>query len=146
VPVDIIQLFSDQVYTPTRKEIRQLYHQINALIFDNKLKPFQNIKIMVKRKNWAHILCELSHKNKKSINLEISSTFPSYMIFVMTLCHEMIHGYQWFNYEKIDIGPTTLAHGKTFFELSEKFKMHHIKIQSSIGHDWIAYSKRKTKK
>lgn len=93
----------------SKKLITEWFNFFNSELFDNELYEFHNIQIKNDLKNWA--FC--SYRSGR-YELIINPYFPNGFIFCNVLSHEMIHMFQYSNYETMD-------HGKTFWCWKNKF-------------------------
>lgn len=84
---------------------------INRAVFNNAL-PIPS-KIVVRRLRGAWGLCW--GKRKGTCVITISSDIQSRKLFLETLCHEMVHQYQWLDKKSLD-------HGSSFREWKSYFR------------------------
>lgn len=137
--LDFSLLLKDAPYSPSRSSTRGAFSILNDLIFDGKVKPFQKINyIETTKHHWGSCLGNTSKTGIRFCNLTIMQIFPSFIIFITVLAHEMVHNYQWVEFGIAD-------HNKTFKDWKEKFESVHLKLEDTIGDDWIIYTRRKKK-
>jgi hypothetical protein len=118
----------DSPYKPTLKEVTLWFDYLNDLIFDGKLKKFRKVYRMDKSWDlWGE--CHGYDGQTRYCELVLCKEYPSKMLFIVTLAHEMVHSYTWQFKGKID-------HGKTFLEWREKFAKVHLPLTKTIGEDW----------
>lgn len=133
----ITLLHSDKPFKPTKKIIRDLFKIYNDLVFDGKLSQFRKIYFLSPKADhfgMTHARQSLRGRKVRFSVLGLSSEFPSFMIFVVTLLHEMVHAYQWKFCAMID-------HGPTFFDwqkiIEEKL---HMPLERNVGEKWAIFT------
>ena len=115
------ELASRNKYKTTYKDIKKYFNMINKVIFNNKLSPFNEIKIKKIYKDDSKKFCyglveiiERKRKGTRSYSLEMLPSYRNKKEFVDTLGHEMIHLYQMAN-----VGDTG-NHNKLFYSFRPK--------------------------
>ena len=109
-------------YSPTRKDVRRWHGILNQIIFGGIVPKFRNIEIKKVPGQFAAVLPKKKKKTKERYaDLEIDTEFEDFKSFIMILAHEMIHAWQWINFEK-------MPHGKTFFQWKEKLAEQEIPL------------------
>lgn len=100
----------------TERKVQFWFNVINAAIFDNRLPKFHEIEIG----NYKdfHALCEC---DDTTYTLKIKSKFENRKRFVEVIAHEMIHLYEWVEYQK-------MTHGKDFYEWKNKLKRYNLDL------------------
>jgi hypothetical protein len=96
----------------TERRVQIWFNIINTVIFKNELPKFTEIQITNCKQ--YHAMCECEGDQYK---LSINSAFESKKRFLEVMVHEMIHLYDWVNYEQMN-------HGKLFFSWREKTKKY----------------------
>jgi predicted SprT family Zn-dependent metalloprotease len=100
----------------TERKVQLWFNIINAAIFNNRLPKFHEIEIGSYRT--FHALCEC---DDATYTLKIKSKFESRKRFIEVIAHEMIHLYEWVEYEK-------MSHGKNFYEWKNKLKRYNLDL------------------
>lgn len=100
----------------TERKVQFWFNVINAAIFNNKLPKFHQIEIGTYKT--FHALCEC---DDTTYTLKIKSKFESRKRFVEVIAHEMIHLYEWVEYQK-------MTHGKDFYEWKDKLKRYNLNL------------------
>ena len=90
-------------YKTTFKDIKKFFKLINKHVFDNKLSPFNDIKIkQIKDREyprvWGQVVInDQERKGTRNYVLEMIPNYKNKKEFVDTLGHEMIHLFQMSN-------------------------------------------------
>ena len=90
-------------YKTTFKDIKKYFKIINKHVFDNKLSPFNDIKIkLIKDREyprvWGQVVInDQVRKGTRNFVLEMIPKYKNKQEFVDTLGHEMIHLFQMTN-------------------------------------------------
>ena len=90
-------------YKTTFKDIKKYFKLINQHVFDNKLSPFNDIKIkQIKDRQyprvWGQVVInDQERKGTRNYVLEMIPNYKNKKEFVDTLGHEMIHLFQMSN-------------------------------------------------
>ena len=90
-------------YKTTFKDIKKFFKLINKHVFDNKLSPFNDIKIkQIKDREyprvWGQVVInDQERKGTRNFVLEMIPKYKNKQEFVDTLAHEMIHLFQMSN-------------------------------------------------
>jgi len=100
----------------TERKVQFWFNVINAAIFDNRLPKFHEIEIG--NYKTFHALCEC---DDVTYTLKIKSKFENRKRFVEVIAHEMIHLYEWVEYQK-------MTHGKDFYEWKNKLKRYNLDL------------------
>lgn len=100
----------------TERKVQFWFNVINAAIFDNRLPKFHEIE--VGNYKAFHALCEC---DDTTYTLKIKSKFENRKRFVEVIAHEMIHLYEWVEYQK-------MTHGKDFYEWKNKLKRYNLDL------------------
>lgn len=115
------ELSTKSKYKTTYKDIKKYFNIINETVFDNKLSPFNDIKIKQIRDKKTYVygqvtICELKRKGTRIYTLEMLPEYKNKKDFVDTLGHEMVHLYQMAN-----LGDTG-NHNKIFYSFAPKLQ------------------------
>lgn len=109
-------------YKTTFKDIKSYFNLINETVFENKLSPFNDVKIKniqpIKGKGiWGQVVIyEWKRKGTRQYSLEMLPSYPTKDEFLNTLGHEMVHLYQMAN-----CGDTG-NHNALFYSFQPKLK------------------------
>ena len=111
-------------YYPNIHDIRKWSAILNELIFDSVVPKFYDINIKHFPNQMAACVPCVKTKDptKRVCKLEINPEFSDFKSFIIILCHELVHAWEWQTYGKC-------THGKTFFQWKERLKTHGIPLQ-----------------
>jgi hypothetical protein len=117
------QIHSPNPYFPNIHDIRKWHGILNELLFDGILPKFYDINIKKFSNQFAAVVPCVKTKspNERVCKLEINPEFTDFKSFIIILCHECIHQWQWHYCGKVD-------HGKSFFQWKERLKNHGIPL------------------
>ena len=123
------ELSTTRKYKTTYKDINKYFKMLNNAIFENKLSPFNQIKIKEIRDGRPGRYCygqvsilEWRRKGTRIYRLEMQPEYTTKRDFVDTLGHEMVHLYQMAN-----LGDTG-NHNKLFYSFAPKLKKVGLKL------------------
>lgn len=116
----------DASFKPTISDCREIFRNINRNVFNNELR-MPNFRLVKSEEFWGE--CSGDIDDPARCLIKINKSFPSKRLFVFALAHEMVHQWEWLNYEN-------MTHGKTFFVWREELKKYNIVLTRS-------YSKKK---
>jgi len=110
---------SRRKYKTTYKDIKKYFKIINEAVFENKLTPFNDVKIKEIRDKGLKcygqvVILEWKRKGTRVYNLEMLPYYKDIRDFMDTLGHEMVHLYQMSN-----LGDTG-NHNKLFYSFRPK--------------------------
>ena len=110
--------------SPSKHLVTRWTNILNKEIFNDKLYPFKVVEIKRKQDCYADYT---GHCKKGYLfgELSISKTFINKTYFIWTLAHEMVHQWQWMEYEKVN-------HGKSFMKWKSKLNQFEIPLGVSI--------------
>lgn len=118
-------------FHPTESDCKEWFGILNTLIFNDKLKPFDEFRIGRRRGVWArcqgcyHLDYGKEHVPTRSCYLEINNWLQSKQHFIKIMGHEMIHHHEW----TIDgVDEHYADHGATFQKWIPKMKKYKIDI------------------
>lgn len=112
--IESIHKEKDTFY-PTELQVTMWFRIINKTIFNNELKPFDEIVIKDMGDWWGCVYHDDEIKDSW-LHLHMHTEFANKLHFVNVLAHEMVHKWQ------LDINHDTGAHNKHFFSWRPKFK------------------------
>tara|TARA_Y100000114_G_C11754260_1_gene326012 strand:+ start:1022 stop:1435 length:414 start_codon:yes stop_codon:yes gene_type:complete len=106
-------------YTTTYKDIKKYFKLINAGVFENRLSPFNDVKIrdLTREKCVGQVVIhEQKRKGTRQYVLEMLPKYEDKPYFLDTLAHEMVHLYQMQN------AGDTGNHNDLFYSFVPKLK------------------------
>ena len=106
-------------YTTTYKDIQKYFKLINAGVFENRLSPFNDVKIrdLTREKCVGQVVIhEQKRKGTRQYVLEMLPKYEDKPYFLDTLAHEMVHLYQMQN------AGDTGNHNDLFYSFVPKLK------------------------
>ena len=108
---------SDKKYITTYKDIKKYFKYFNKILFEDKLNPFNDVKIKKMIKASGQCIENISyHKGTSFFVLEMMPRYKNKLEFLNTISHEMVHLWQQ------TIMKDTGNHNKIFFSFKSKFK------------------------
>ena len=108
---------SDKKYITTYKDIKKYFKYFNKILFEDKLNPFNNVKIKKVIKASGQCIENISYyKGTSFFVLEMMPRYKNKLEFLNTISHEMVHLWQQ------TIMKDTGNHNKLFFSFKLKFK------------------------
>lgn len=112
-------------YVPSKKVVQYWFNLINLEIFHGELPKFKEIELSPRRGYWGK--CEGYDDNGIFYwcILKLHDKFRSKHHFIEVLAHEMVHFYEWVNYNK-------MTHGKTFQEWKPILENYNINLTTEI--------------
>ena len=108
---------TNKQYITTYKDIKKYFKELNTLIFNNELSPFNQIEIKDLRREKCIgqvVTMEWKRKGTRIFKLEMMPKYSNKRDFMDTLVHEMVHLYQMVN--KGDTG----NHNEMFYSFEGK--------------------------
>jgi hypothetical protein len=108
---------TNKQYITTYKDIKKYFKELNTLIFNNELSPFNQIEIKDLRREKCIgqvVTMEWKRKGTRIFKLEMMPKYSNKRDFMDTLVHEMVHLYQMVN--KGDTG----NHNEMFYSFESK--------------------------
>jgi fumarate reductase subunit D len=98
---------------PTESLVRYWWGVLNAAVFYGRLhKP---VKVQIKGIRDSFAWAETNTKNKGRVNIRIQRSFPSRLLFLTILLHEMVHAWEHQHH-------TVMGHAKRFFAWKNRIK------------------------
>ena len=97
--------YFDAKFRPTIQDCRETFRSINRSIFNNELK-MPSFRLVYSKEFWGE--CRGDINDQSRVLIKMNKSFLSRRLFINTLAHEMVHQWEWLNYEN-------MTHGKTFF-------------------------------
>ena len=108
---------SDKKYITTYKDIKKYFKYFNKILFEDKLSPFNDVKIKKMIKASGQCIENISYyKGTSFFVLEMMPRYQNKLEFLNTISHEMVHLWQQ------TIMKDTGNHNKLFFSFKLKFK------------------------
>ena len=108
---------SDKKYITTYKDIKKYFKYFNKILFEDKLSPFNDVKIKKMIKASGQCIENISYfKGTSFFVLEMMPRYKNKLEFLNTISHEMVHLWQQ------TIMKDTGNHNKLFFSFKLKFK------------------------
>ena len=108
---------SDKKYITTYKDIKKYFKYFNKILFEDKLNPFNDVKIKKMIKASGQCIENISYyKGTSFFVLEMMPRYKNKLEFLNTISHEMVHLWQQ------TIMKDTGNHNKIFFSFKSKFK------------------------
>jgi hypothetical protein len=108
---------SDKKYITTYKDIKKYFKYFNKILFEDKLSPFNDVKIKKVIKASGQCIENISYyKGTSFFVLEMMPRYKNKLEFLNTISHEMVHLWQQ------TIMKDTGNHNKLFFSFKLKFK------------------------
>jgi len=108
---------SDKKYITTYKDIKKYFKYFNKILFEDKLSPFNDVKIKKMIKASCQCIENISYyKGTSFFVLEMMPRYKNKLEFLNTISHEMVHLWQQ------TIMKDTGNHNKLFFSFKLKFK------------------------
>ena len=108
---------SDKKYITTYKDIKKYFKYFNKILFEDKLSPFNDVKIKKMIKASGQCIENISYyKGTSCFVLEMMPRYKNKLEFLNTISHEMVHLWQQ------TIMKDTGNHNKLFFSFKLKFK------------------------
>jgi len=110
-------------YYTTEEDCMKWFRIINREVFDNTLKPVDEIDIRWRRGAHAYYesIIDIDDSDYLLTRLCMNKRYSSKKFFVEVLAHELVHHYQFLNYRKAD-------HGDTFMEWTEAFNKKGLRL------------------
>lgn len=108
---------TNKQYITTYKDIKKYFKELNTLIFNNKLSPFNQIEIKDLRREKCVgqvVTMEWKRKGTRIYKLEMMPKYSNKRDFMDTLVHEMVHLYQ-----MVNLGDTG-NHNEMFYSFESK--------------------------
>lgn len=112
-----LNMSTNKQYITTYKDIKKYFKELNTLIFNNQLSPFNQIEIKDLRREKCVgqvVTMEWKRKGTRIYKLEMMPKYSNKRDFMDTLVHEMVHLYQMVN--KGDTG----NHNEMFYSFESK--------------------------
>ncbi len=108
---------TNKQYITTYKDIKKYFKELNSLVFNSELSPFNQIEIKDLRREKCVgqvVTMEWKRKGTRIFKLEMLPKYSTKKDFMDTLVHEMVHLYQMVN--KGDTG----NHNEMFYSFEGK--------------------------
>lgn len=108
---------TNKQYITTYKDIKKYFKELNSLVFNSELSPFNQIEIKDLRREKCVgqvVTMEWKRKGTRLFKLEMMPKYCNKRDFMDTLVHEMVHLYQMVN--KGDTG----NHNELFYSFEGK--------------------------
>jgi hypothetical protein len=126
----LTKLHSAAPFKPSKRFIKECFHHFNQKVFDNELEIYKSIRWLgTTSRFYGRCHGMLSADDSYYWILEMSYEYPSFMVFVTTLLHEMVHAYQWMKLGEMN-------HGVSFFKWKRKIERVHFTLERKIGKRW----------
>lgn len=112
-----LNMSTNKQYITTYKDIKKYFKELNTLIFNNKLSPFNQIEIKDLRREKCVgqvVTMEWKRKGTRIYKLEMMPKYSNKRDFMDTLVHEMVHLYQ-----MVNLGDTG-NHNEMFYSFESK--------------------------
>ena len=110
--------YHDAKFRPSISDCREIFRQINRQVFNNELE-MPKFRLVYSKEFWGE--CVGSIDNQTSVTIKMNKSFLSRRLFINTMAHEMVHQWEWLNYEN-------MTHGKTFFLWRDQLKNFNITL------------------
>ena len=118
-------IIKDNIFKPTIADCREIFRNINRNVFNDELS-MPKFRLVTSADFWGE--CAGSLDDSGLCTIKLNKIFPSKRLFIVTMAHEMVHQWEWLNYE-------SMSHGKTFFVWRNELKKYNIPLNR-------AYSKK----
>lgn len=94
-------------YAPTIGEAKLWFRIINREVFNGEVQEFDEIEIRRRHGCWGE--CEGRHRPHKHCRLSLNHHMLSKKHFITVLAHEMVHNWEWMNFDR-------MTHGERFLQ------------------------------
>ena len=107
----LLESNDENIYETTREDVDRWFHILNRELFDNVLRPFDEIDIRWRRRSHAYYHCVHESDPKKPkyqyTKLCMNKKYTNKKFFAEILAHELVHHYQFTHGEHF-------GHGRSF--------------------------------
>ena len=118
----------DNVYETTYEDCLIWFEILNKELFENKLKPIDEVDIRWRRGAFAYyeLISDRETNEYISSKLCMNKRYSSMKFFVEVLSHELVHHFQALHNEPV-------GHGPSFTRWCEKFNKKGLKLYKAYG-------------
>ena len=109
-----------KIYIPSKHAVTRWTNILNEEIFNNKIHPFKDIEI--RRRHGCHAE-HIGWESGPFVygELSMNNWFWNKSEFIYTIAHEMIHQWQWMQFNKTN-------HGRSFMKWKDKLRKFDIPL------------------
>lgn len=119
----------DHKFRPTQSDCAEVFNNINRQVFYGEL-ILPTFKLLYSSDYWG--MCVGSWDDPAGCTIHINKSFLSKRLFINTVAHEMVHQWEWLNYEHMTHGNTFFVWRKPLAEfgitLSRLYRIKHYKL------------------